>query len=75
MKGEIFNYSNTSNTFERVLSTCVFSFFSLCLHTHNFSYKKLVLNSLPDYSKNIVPDYIKNTVGYCFHNNTEQKKN
>ena len=53
--------------------SCYMYFFVIHIYTHIF-YKKLVLNSLPDYSKNIMPDYIRNTVGYCFHNNTEQKK-
>ena len=44
-------------------------FFIIYVYTNIF-YKKLVLNSLLDYNRNI-----KNTIGYCFHNNTEQKKN
>ena len=49
-------------------------FFITHIYTNIF-YKKLVLNSLPDYNRNIIPDDIRNTMAYCFHNNTEQKKN
>ena len=48
-------------------------FFIIHIYTHIF-YKKLVLNSLPDYNRNMIPDYIRNTIGYFFHNNAEQKK-
>ena len=44
------------------------------IYKHIFC-KKLVLNSLPDYNRNIIPDYIRNTIDYCFNNNIEQKKN
>ena len=44
------------------------------VYTQTFFFKKLVLNSLPDYNRNIIPYYIRNTIGYCFHNNTEQEK-
>ena len=50
-------------------------FFIFIIHIYtNIFCKKLVLSSLPDYNRNTIPDYIRNTVGYCFHNNTEQKK-
>ena len=51
-----------------------FLFFIIRIYTHIF-YKKLALNSLPDYNRNIIPDYIRNIIGCCFPNNTEQKKN
>ena len=49
-------------------------FFIIHIYTHTF-YEKLVLKSIPDYNRNIIPDYSRNSIGYCFYNNIEQKKN
>ena len=37
------------------------------LFNKSFLYNKPVLNVLPNYNRN--------TIGYCYHNNREQKKN
>ena len=48
-------------------------FFFHYTYIHTFFYKKLVLNSLPDYNRNIIPDYIRNTIGYCFNKRNIKK--